>query len=270
MATRADAADSALPSPRVTPTPTRTRMASEQQRLEDEVDAALAAAQQEQALRSRVQAVELRRRPSDDTDGAESHRSSLVSHHSLASAQSAPASDWLLRARKNNSARLKYPPIGGFDEDRSSLPTLDSYHAPEEASKAGVTPLADENNRSKRGAWRKKDRQSKGKSSSSARVFESKDASFDVYYAPQSPAPSTVHSAPRMRTKSGVSHVSERKGAVLTEVGSPTSRCKCSRRSRGGPTARARDSRARETETMTKVWKKESARRRRWTPCTTS
>ncbi|KAE8908645.1 hypothetical protein PF005_g26739 [Phytophthora fragariae] len=201
-------------------------MASEQERLEAEVDAALDAAlhaaQQDQALRSRVQAVELRRRPSDDTDGAESHRSSLVSHHSLASAQSAPASDWLQRARKATSACLQQP-IGAFrehfDEDRSSLPTLEG-----QAQDADVTPLAGSGSR--RGAWRTKDKnknkQPKTKcKSKSARVFEGPDAPFDVYYAPQSPAPSTVHSAPRARVTSGVSLVSERKGAVLTEVEEP-------------------------------------------------
>ncbi|ETM41152.1 hypothetical protein F442_13458 [Phytophthora nicotianae P10297] len=173
-------------------------------KLDKEANAALEMAQQEQELRSRVQAVSMRRRPSDDTDGAESHRSSLVSHHSFASAQSAPATDWLLRSRKTantgRSIRLAKQPSfrDQFDEDRCSLPALDSYHA-EETSKAGVTTIG-------KGKWAKKN---KGKSP------------FDVYYAPQSPAPSTVHSAPRTRTKSGISHVSERKGAVLTEVGEP-------------------------------------------------
>ncbi|KAG6973629.1 hypothetical protein JG688_00003435 [Phytophthora aleatoria] len=184
---------------------TSARDATSAEKLEKEVDAALEMAQQEQELRSRVQAVSMRRRPSDDTDGAESHRSSLVSHHSFASAQSAPATDWLLRSRKTAtstglSIRLAKQPSfrDQFDEDRCSLPALDSYHA-EETSKAGVTGVGT-------GKWKKK---AKGRSP------------FDVYYAPQSPAPSTVHSAPRTRTKSGISYVSERKGAVLTEVGEP-------------------------------------------------
>ncbi|GMF26906.1 unnamed protein product [Phytophthora lilii] len=152
-------------------------------------------------------------------------RSSLVSHHSFASAQSAPGTEWLLRSRKTTSAgasgRLAKQPSfrEQFDEDRCSLPTLESYHA-EETSKAGVTPLAAD---SKRGLWRKKDKDRKSKSNRlTSRTFESKET-FDVYYAPQSPVPSSVQSAPRdkARSKSGVSMVSERKGAVLTEVGEP-------------------------------------------------
>ncbi|KAK1942024.1 Anoctamin-10 [Phytophthora citrophthora] len=173
---------------------------------------------EEQELRSRVQAVSLRRRPSDDTD---SHRSSLVSHHSFASVQSAPSTDWLLRSRKTTSTGLsvrlaKQPSFREqFDEDRCSLPTMESYHA-EETSKAGVTPVGGET-KEKRTFW-KKEKKDKHKIQTKSR--DSKEA-FDVYFAPQSPVPSTVHSAPRTRTKSGISHVSERKGAVLTEVGEP-------------------------------------------------
>ncbi|KAL4145069.1 hypothetical protein PRNP1_012743 [Phytophthora ramorum] len=184
------------------------------EQLEREVDDALAAAQREQELRSRVQAVSRRRRPSTDTDGGESARSSLVSHHSFASVQSAPGAEWLRRSRKTTSAGLsirlaKQPSFREqFDEDRCSLPTLESYHA-EDTSKAGATPVAAAKEGRRR--WGKKEKKEKKK--------KSKD---DVYYAPQSPVPSSVQSAPRTRTKSGVSHLSERKGAVLTEVGEPS------------------------------------------------
>ncbi|KAG7379314.1 hypothetical protein PHYPSEUDO_008742 [Phytophthora pseudosyringae] len=196
---------------------------SEQLELEAEQALAMAQQEQEQELRSRVQAVSLRRRPSDDTDGAESHRSSLVSHHSFASAQSAPGTEWLLRSRKTAAAsaglsiRLTQQPASfreRFDEDRCSLPALESYQG-EETAKAQVTPVEDEN-RSKRSMWKKRDKEKRDRGPKA----RAKDA-FDVYYAPQSPAPSTVQSVARTRTKSGVSYVSERKGAVLTEVGEP-------------------------------------------------
>ncbi|RLN47981.1 hypothetical protein BBJ29_009217 [Phytophthora kernoviae] len=187
---------------------------------------------QEQELRSRVQAVSMRRKPSDDTDGAESLRSSLVSHHSFKSVQSAPGTEWLLRNRKTTntgiSTRLAKQPSfrEQFDEDRCSLPTMESYHEPSE-NEAGTAPLAGEN-KSRRVPWKKKDKTKKNKTQVQTnrltnQTFESERA-FDVYFAPQSPMASSVRSAPRLgkgRTKSGESsHVSnERKGAVLTEVG---------------------------------------------------
>jgi hypothetical protein len=179
-------------------------------------DALESARQQDQALRSRVQAVSMRRRPSDD----ESARSSLVSHHSFASAASAPASDWLLRGRKTATTGLsirlaKQPSFREqFDEDRCSLPALENYQA-EETSKNDVTPLAQEN-ASKRSSWKRKDKEKQSRNTvwntASNRSFKSSET-FDVYYSPQSPVPSTVHSVQssardKARPKSGASLVS--------------------------------------------------------------
>lgn len=222
MATRADPEDTAFLMLRSTSAAGETVVASQkdveeaQRRVEQEHS-------QEQELRSRVQAVSMRRRPSDDD---ESLRSSLVSHHSFASVQSAPGSEWLLKSRKTTSAgrsiRLAKQPSfrEQFDEDRCSLPAMESYHEKE----AGVTPLAAETK--SRLPW-KKERKNKTQLQTrlTSQTFESKEA-FDVYYAPQSPVASSVKSAPRVektRAKSGASHASnERKGAVLTEVGEPS------------------------------------------------
>jgi hypothetical protein len=93
-----------------------------------------------------------------------------------------------------------------------------------------VTPLAQEN-ASKRSIWKRKDKEKQSRNNTarntaSNRTFKSSET-FDVYYSPQSPVPSTVHSVQssardKARSKSGASMVSERKGAVLTEVGEPS------------------------------------------------
>ncbi|CAH0476559.1 unnamed protein product [Peronospora belbahrii] len=71
----------------------------------------------------------------------------------------------------------------------------------------------EDNNRSKSNRWTRKNEKKQ-------QVCSSNSRSNDIYFAPHSPVPSTVCSN-QPRTKSGVSYVSERKGAVLTEVGEP-------------------------------------------------
>ncbi|CEG49368.1 uncharacterized protein PHALS_07133 [Plasmopara halstedii] len=151
--------------------------------------------QQEHELRTRVQAVARRRRPSDDGDGSESHRSSLVSHHSHTSAQSAPATDWIYRSHQTLHSGPSLRPVkqssfrDQFDEERCSLPTLDSFESSRSRRPKEKTTF-----------WKQK---------------ETSKSPVPAYYVPQSPA----YTVPPNRSKSGTSHLSERKGAVITEVG---------------------------------------------------
>ncbi|TDH66051.1 hypothetical protein CCR75_007129 [Bremia lactucae] len=162
---------------------------------------ALEMAQQEQDFRSRVQAVSLRRRQSDDTDGNESHRSSLVSHRSLVSAKTASAAESSHRTRQaaGNMPNVRLVKQSSFqahyDDDRCSLPAQNATQNDDSSGKPHAF-------------WQRTNKKRKE----------------PVPLRPQSPVPSTAYSL--ARTKSGVSHVSEMKGsemkgAVLTEVGGP-------------------------------------------------
>ncbi|RMX65292.1 hypothetical protein DD238_006361 [Peronospora effusa] len=182
-----------------------------QAQIEMKVDQALEMAQQEQEFRSRVEAISKRRRHSNESDDVESH-TSRVSHYSVASTHSIRGFEWLQNPPKGRShARMIESSTfrEQFVENRCSLPTLESSTA-DGVSHVPVETVEDENKRQKN-RWRsKKDH----KPSTGARNNEN-------YFAPQSPVASTVYSN-RTRTKSGISYVSERKGAVLTEVGEPT------------------------------------------------
>lgn len=155
--------------------------------------------QQDHDLRTRVQAVSLRRRPSDDGDSSEGHRSSLRSHSSHVSAQSAPTTDWIYRPHHaaGPTLRLVQQPSfrDQFEDDRCSLPTLESYHA-EEKSKGG-------HERDKTAFWKPKP-----KATSPA----------PAHYVPHSPVPSNCHSVPQNRTTSGTLPTKDAQGAMITEV----------------------------------------------------
>ncbi|CAI5738075.1 unnamed protein product [Peronospora destructor] len=178
--------------------------------LEMKVEDALEMAQQhEQDFRSRVDAISMRRRHSNGSDGVES-RPSLVSHYSVASTQLSPGLEWVqnrnLRLSNHRSKQSSFREQ--FNETRCSLPTLESSTA--DASSVTRTVAAKDEKKSQKNHWTKQTGQNQllGTTMRITLLLSLLLLRPSIQLAPE--------------TQSGTSYVSERKGAVLTEVGEPS------------------------------------------------
>uniref|UniRef100_A0AAV1TI05 EF-hand domain-containing protein n=1 Tax=Peronospora matthiolae TaxID=2874970 RepID=A0AAV1TI05_9STRA len=177
----------------------------------------------DQALRTRVQAVSMRRRPSDDDK---------------ASVTSAPGSEWIRRRPRKMTVESNGRPTKQtrrcepLDDDRCSLPTLEGCVSPDRVTSLSI--VSSNSSTSRPQEWKphknqktKKHKQTSHERAGGCHATASGNSSYtsrsnDIYFAPHSPDPSTAYSV-QSRTGSCISHVSERRGAaVLTDVQGPS------------------------------------------------